>query len=207
MDPISSETHFIGACFSLIGLLVMILICVVRKTALSLLLSGVIFCISMILLYSASCIYHFFKGKEKIKLILRKLDHSMIYVLIAGTYTPVCMYAMKAPHSYYFLSILWIIAIIGIIIKVCWMNAPRSLSTIIYLLLGWSIIFDFKSFQGIPFHCLFLIALGGIAYSVGALIYIFKKPNFSISFGFHELFHIFVMIGSLLHYIAIILLI
>lgn len=102
---------------------------------------------------------------------------------------------------------MWLIAILGIIMKLCWMNAPRALTTVIYLILGWAIIFDFQSINGIPMHCLLLIVLGGITYSIGAFIYIFKKPNFSQSFGFHELFHIFVMLGSLFHYIAILLLI
>ena len=129
----------------------------------------------------------------------------MIYILIVGTYTPVAVYCMSIPHVYYFLGILWSVAILGIIIKICWLNAPRSIATAIYLILGWAIVFDFHSFQGIPMNCLMMIAAGGIAYSIGAFIYIFKKPNISEAFGFHELFHIFVMLGSLLHYFAIIL--
>lgn len=207
MDPISSETHFIGACLSLIGLFPMIIMGFIHHLQLTLMFSLIIFCFSLIALYSASAIYHFFNGNDKIKLILRKLDHSMIYVLIVGTYTPVIMFCMEAPHSYYFLGIMWLIAILGIIMKLCWMNAPRALTTVIYLILGWAIIFDFQSINGIPMHCLLLIVLGGITYSIGAFIYIFKKPNFSQSFGFHELFHIFVMLGSLFHYIAILLLI
>lgn len=207
MDPISSETHFIGACLSLIGIFPMIIMGFIHHLQLTLMFSLIIFCFSLIALYSASAIYHFFNGNDKIKLILRKLDHSMIYVLIVGTYTPVIMFCMEAPHSYYFLGIMWLIAILGIIMKLCWMNAPRALTTVIYLILGWAIIFDFQSINGIPMHCLLLIVLGGITYSIGAFIYIFKKPNFSQSFGFHELFHIFVMLGSLFHYIAILLLI
>lgn len=207
MDPISSETHFIGACLSLIGLLFMILIGVKNDTSPTVLVSAVIFGVSLIALYSASSIYHYFSGNDKVKTILRKLDHSMIYVLIVGTYTPVVISCMEAPHSYLFLGILWTIAIVGIIVKVLWLNAPRAIATSIYLILGWAVVFDFQSFQGVPMNCLSLIAAGGIAYSIGAFIYIFKKPNISIQFGFHELFHIFVMIGSLLHYFAIILLI
>ena len=207
MDPISSETHFIGACLSLICLLFMILIGVKNDTSPTVLVSAVIFGVSLIALYSASSIYHYFSGNDKVKTILRKLDHSMIYVLIVGTYTPVVISCMEAPHSYLFLGILWTIAIAGIIVKVLWLNAPRAIATSIYLILGWAVVFDFQSFQGVPMNCLSLIAAGGIAYSIGAFIYIFKKPNISIQFGFHELFHIFVMIGSLLHYFAIILLI
>ena len=178
-----------------------------NDTSPTVLVSAVIFGVSLIALYSASSIYHYFSGNDKVKTILRKLDHSMIYVLIVGTYTPVVISCMEAPHSYLFLGILWTIAIAGIIVKVLWLNAPRAIATSIYLILGWAVVFDFQSFQGVPMNCLSLIAAGGIAYSIGAFIYIFKKPNISIQFGFHELFHIFVMIGSLLHYFAIILLI
>lgn len=205
MDPISSETHFIGACLSFIGLFIMIGVGVYRQTSTSILISAIIFGLSLIALYSASSIYHFFQGNEHIKLILRKLDHSMIYVLIVGTYTPVAMACMEAPHSYYFLMIMWTIAIFGILIKILWINAPRAIATLIYLILGWAVVFDFQSFSGIPTYCLMMIAAGGITYSIGAFIYIFKKPNFSEAFGFHELFHVFVMAGSLLHYLAIVL--
>lgn len=207
MDPISSYTHFLGACFSVLGLLVLICLGIYLKTTTSLLVGAIIFGISLIALYSASSIYHYFHGSEKVKLILRKLDHSMIYVLIVGTYTPIVLSCMEPMKSYYFLGILWGIAIIGVILKIIWMDAPRFISTIIYLILGWALVFDFHDFQSIPLPVFVLIACGGISYSIGAIIYIIKKPNISIDFGFHEIFHIFVMLGSLFHYIAILLLV
>ncbi|MEE0967047.1 MAG: hemolysin III family protein [Bacilli bacterium] len=207
MDPISWLTHFIGAGLSLIGLFIIIVLSKLVDIPNSLFLGVIIFGISLIALYSASSLYHYFSGSEKIKLILRKLDHSMIYVLIVGTYTPVVLFCMESPKCYYFLMILWMIALIGVIVSVCWINAPRIISTFIYLLLGWAVIFDFQSFSLLPSHILSLIAYGGISYSVGAIIYIIKKPNISSYFGFHEIFHIFVMVGSLLHYIAVLLLV
>lgn len=205
MDPISSETHFIGVCLSAVGLLILIGVGIQRQTSFEIMFASVVFGLSLIALYTASTVYHFFKGNEKIKIILRKLDHSMIYILIVGTYTPIVMSCMEAPHSYYFLGVLWTVAILGIIIKVLWLNAPRAIATAIYLILGWAIVFDFQSFTGISKECLMLIAGGGIAYSIGAFVYIFKKPNLTEAFGFHELFHIFVMLGSLLHYLAIVM--
>jgi len=207
MDPISSYTHFIGACMSLLGLIIIICLCLVFKTTKSLFIGAIIFGISLIALYSASSIYHYFHGNEKIKLVLRKLDHSMIYVLIVGTYTPVVLSCMESPRNYYFLTVLWLVALIGVVLKIVWMDAPRFLSTIIYLILGWAVVFDFQSFQNIPLPIFSLIACGGISYSVGAIIYIIKKPNISKEFGFHEIFHLFVMLGSLFHYIAILMLI
>lgn len=204
-DPISSYTHFLGAVFSVIGLFLYLLIGLKGKSTVIDLVGCVIFGLSLILLYSSSSIYHFFNGADKIKLILRKLDHAMIYVLIVGTYTPVTLAFVEFKHAVIFLSILWLIAIIGILIKVFWINAPRFISTLIYLTLGWAIVFDIKAFAFVPANCLLLIAIGGISYSIGAIIYIIKKPNISIYFGFHELFHIFVMLGSFMHYIAIML--
>lgn len=205
MDPMSSETHFVGACLSVIGLLFMILRGIKHDVTPFIMGSTIVFGISLIALYSASAIYHYFQGNDKVKKVLRTLDHSMIYVLIVGTYTPVVMCYMEAPHSYYFLGILWTVALIGIIVKLFWLEAPRSITTLFYLILGWAVVFDFQAFSSIPIHCLFLIACGGIAYSVGAVIYIFKKPNFSSMFGFHELFHIFVMVGSAFHFLAVII--
>ena len=146
MDPISWLTHFIGAGLSLIGLFIIIVLSKLVDIPNSLFLGVIIFGISLIALYSASSLYHYFSGSEKIKLILRKLDHSMIYVLIVGTYTPVVLFCMESPKCYYFLMILWMIALIGVIVSVCWINAPRIISTFIYLLLGWAVIFDFQSF-------------------------------------------------------------
>ncbi len=205
MDPISSETHFVAACFSLVGLFIIFGLGAYKGTPLSLMGAVIVFGLSQIALYSASSLYHYYQGSEKIKFILRKLDHAMIYVLIVGTYTPIIVYCMEAPKSYYFLGVLWALAIVGILVKVFWMNAPRILGTSIYLILGWSILFDFNAFSGISVPCLSLIALGGIMYSIGAIIYMIKKPNWSERFGFHELFHLFVMAGSFCHYLAIII--
>ena len=127
----------------------------------------------------------------------------MIYVLIVGTYTPISLYYLPAGENLLFTGILWVIALVGIIVKLCWMGAPRFLSTLVYLLLGWSVLFDFNSFLSIPTSGLWLIAAGGIAYSIGAVIYIIKKPNLSKYFGFHEIFHLFILLGSFLHVLAV----
>ncbi len=204
-DPISSYTHFIGACLSLFGLFLFIIFGIILDSSLIAIIGSVIFGISLILLYSSSSIYHFFNGKESIKKLLRKLDHAMIYILIVGTYTPITLAFVEMKHAVLFLTVIWSVAIVGIIIKLFWINAPRILSTLIYLILGWAIVFDIGAFTAVPFNCLMLIAAGGVSYSIGAIIYIMKKPNFSDTFGFHELFHIFVMIGSFMHYLAILI--
>lgn len=176
MDPVSSETHFIGAALSLVTLIIMMVIAIIDGSNQQTIIGITVFGLSSISLYSASCIYHYYNAGEnnKIKLILRKLDHSMIYVLIAGTYTPICLSYLEFPHSLYFLIAIWLIAIIGIIIKLFWMRAPRFISTIFYLLMGWALIFDLPAFSDVPLGCFGLIAAGGISYSIGAVIYILK---------------------------------
>ena len=112
MDPISSETHFIGACLSLVGLLVMIVIGIQKETSPAILWAAIIFGLSLIALYSASSIYHFFSGHQKIKTILRKLDHSMIFVLIAGSYAPFCLISLRNSIGLPMLLIMFTIAIL-----------------------------------------------------------------------------------------------
>ncbi|MDD8048163.1 MAG: hemolysin III family protein [Thomasclavelia sp.] len=205
MDPVSFETHFIGAIVSISLLVITLMVELFKGASKTTLISAIVFLGSCVALYSASSIYHYYTGSDdnKIKLILRKLDHSMIFVLIAGTYTPLVLTYLPKINGYIFLGVIWSIALVGIIIKLCWMDAPRALSTLVYLLMGWALVFDYQAFSSVPLGCLVLIAMGGVAYSIGALIYIFKKPNFLKAFGFHELFHIFVLIGTLFHFIAI----
>lgn len=200
-DPISFLTHFIGAIFAVAGTAIVVISQWLRHGSLSSILSVLIFGLSMMALYSASSIYHYVSEDAPSKLRLRKLDHAMIYILIVGSYTPLCLAYMDDPRL--FLGVIWSVAILGIIIKMIWMDAPRWLSTVFYLGLGWSILFDVSILTSMSTACVTLIAIGGISYSIGAIIYMIKKPNFTERFGFHELFHIFIMIGTFFHFIAI----
>lgn len=204
-EPMSSLTHLIGAIISIFALFIMWIKAFISGSDLKTILSITVFGISLIALYFASAYYHYFPGSDKKWFQLRKLDHSMIYVLIAGSYTPIVLKFVEGQHGVMFISIIWIIALVGIIIKLCWMNAPRFISTLFYLLMGWAVIFDYTSFSQVPRDALLLIALGGISYSIGAILYVIKKPNIFKKFGFHEIFHIFIMIGSLFHVIAVFL--
>ncbi|MEG1994228.1 MAG: hemolysin III family protein [Oscillospiraceae bacterium] len=204
-DPISSFTHFLGAIFAILETIILIVTISTENTfSLSALISVLIFGFSMLALYSASSIYHYVTTPNtEVIARLRKLDHAMIYVLIAGSYTPIYLGCVERTHAYIFLSIIWAIAIIGIIVKMFWMNAPRWISTSFYLLMGWAIVFDWRVLTVINTGALSLIAAGGIAYTIGGIIYIIKKPQITENFGFHELFHIFIMLGTLLHFLAI----
>ena len=171
----------------------------------SLAAAAVVFCLSLIALYSASSVYHFSGRGEAVLRRLKKLDHSMIYVLIAGSYTPIILKFMPAPRSYVFLGVIWLIALTGIAIKLLWIDAPRLIGTALYLALGWAIAFDFGVVLSMPVPAIALLAAGGLSYTVGGVIYIAKKPNLGKMIGFHELFHLFVIVGSVCHYLMVFL--
>jgi hemolysin III len=160
-----------------------------------------VFGISLILLYLASGIYHGYNGSDRIIKRLKKLDHSMIYVLIAGSYTPMCLTVLEGRQRVIILGVVWGIALFGIVSKVFINNIPRVLYTFFYLLMGWMVVFFIGDvYRGVELGGFILLALGGILYSIGGFIYMIKKPNFSKALGFHELFHLFILGGSLSHY-------
>lgn len=203
-EPFSSYSHFVGAVLSGIGLFAMLLRLMLDDTVSGqLAVAAVVFCLSLIALYSASSIYHFSGRGEAVLRRLKKLDHSMIYVLIAGSYTPMVLRYMPAPRSYLFLGAIWLIALSGIAIKLLWIDAPRLLGTALYLALGWAIALDFGVVLSMPAPAIFLLAAGGLSYTVGGIVYITKKPNIGAVLGFHELFHLFVIAGSLCHYLMV----
>ena len=160
----------------------------------------------MAALYAASAIYHYCPGtvlSGGIKRRLRKLDHSMIYVLIAGSYTPFAMVLMPQPKGARFCLVLWCVAIAGVLGKLFWINAPRAFSTVLYLAMGWALLFVWQDFSAVGMPCMLLLAAGGICYSVGAVFYIIKRPNLSPDWTFHELFHLLILAGSLFHFLAV----
>ncbi|MGI5967848.1 MULTISPECIES: PAQR family membrane homeostasis protein TrhA [Anaerotruncus] len=205
-DPISSYSHFIGAGLSLVGLIVMAVHLALKPAPTpQLVISCLLFCLSLIALYCASGIYHFSMASEKVLLVLRKLDHAMIYVLIAGTYTPLLLNLLPKPGNVIFTTVMWGIAAAGIGMKLLWMNAPRWLGTTLYILMGWAIVVDLPALGQLPVFGIVLLVAGGLSYTAGGIIYMVKHPNFSDRFGFHEFFHLFVILGSLCHYFMVLL--
>ncbi len=197
-DPISALTHFIGFLA-----VIPVFICLLDLADTKLQqISFIVFGFSLLLLYGASTIYHTLKVSAEKTALLRRIDHMMIFVLIAGTYTPVCLVPLAGKWGTILLSAIWAIAIAGVFMKIFWMGAPRWLSTMIYVVMGWLSITAFMPLlKAVGWGGFGMLLGGGIAYTVGALIYALKKPNLAIlkSFGFHEIFHVFVMIGSAFH--------
>lgn len=203
-DKISFLTHFIGALLGLVGSVIVVAKPFVISGITGMqLAAAIIFCASLVALYSASAAYHYADETKSIRLLLRKLDHSMIYVLIAGTYTPVCMIVFSQPKGAYFCAGIWSAALIGMLLKILWIDCPRIISVVIYLLMGWAILLDIPAISQFSFGGKLFLILGGVFYSIGAFVYGIKRPNISAKFGFHEIFHIFVMLGSLMHFIMV----
>lgn len=203
-EPGSALTHFIAmllAVFAAIPLLV--------KAGVS---SGgrnfaamAIFIGSMILLYAASTTYHSVDLSGSKLRLFRKIDHMMIFVLIAGSYTPVCLIVLEGQLGLTLLSTVWGIAAVGMLINIFWINCPKWFSSLIYIVMGWVCLFVFGQLYDTLPHAAFLwLLVGGIIYTVGGVIYALKLPIFNSkykNFGSHELFHLFVMGGSICHFI------
>ena len=201
-EPISSLTHLVGAILSAIGLILLIKYSLNTRNSYNTIILAV-FGISSILLYCASSIYHkCTSSKEAIK-VLRRVDHSMIYVLIAGTYTPICLIALKGTLGTVLFLAIWFLALIGIVLKIVWFDAPRWLSTGFYILLGWiSVVAIVPIIKAISLGGFMWLLAGGLFYTVGGIIYATKWPKINLKLvGFHEIFHIFIMFGSLCHFI------
>jgi len=201
-EPFSGFSHMLGAIISLLGL-VFLLFAQLHSNNYNLytLISTVIFGISLILLYTASSVYHLTVAKDSIINILRKIDHAMIFVLIAGTYTPICIVLLETPIRYYMLAIIWAVAIIGILFKLCWINCPSWLSSTIYIAMGWMAIFIFNPLSKVvSSRGLSILVLGGVLYTIGGIIYCLERKGKHRTFGAHEIFHIFVLLGSFTHY-------
>ncbi len=203
-DKVSFLTHLIGALLGVAGTALVVAKPFIFTDITGLqLAAAIIYCTSLVALYSASAAYHYADETSGVRRLLRKVDHSMIYVLIAGTYTPVCLVVFTQPKGTYFCAGIWAVALLGMILKILWIDCPRIISVAIYLLLGWSILLDIPAISLFSFGGRLFLILGGVFYSIGAIIYGIKRPNISKEFGFHEIFHIFVMLGSLMHFIMV----
>lgn len=203
-EPGSAITHFIAmmmALFAAVPLLV--------KAGIS---SGTqnfaamtVFMTSMILLYGASAAYHSVNLSGRSLRIFRKIDHMMIFVLIAGSYTPVCLIVLGGELGYTLLTLVWGIALAGMLIKACWVTCPKWFSSVIYIAMGWVCLLVFgRLWDTLPTTAFLWLLAGGIIYTAGGVIYALKLPLFNSrhkAFGSHEVFHLFVMAGSMCHFI------
>ncbi|WP_010098831.1 PAQR family membrane homeostasis protein TrhA [Ornithinibacillus scapharcae] len=204
-EPINGFTHLFGAILSFVGLLALVIKASTDYGSALVITAVIIFGVSLILLYSASATYHMVVARDHIIAFLRKIDHSMIFVLIAGTYTPICLISLQGTLGWTLFIVINGLALLGVLYKLIWFKAPRWLSTALYVLMGWIIIFFSSSLVDVlTWNGMILLISGGLAYTIGAIIY-WLKPKF-LEFkhmGFHEIFHIFILVGSLAHFYCI----
>lgn len=198
-DPISCLTHLFGAIVACFCTIWMIHRAIPFGTAY--IVSFAIFGLSLIMLYSASAVYHMLRASERTIRILRRIDHTMIFFLIAGTYTPVCVITLHGVWGWSILAVVWGLALLGTFMKIFWLHAPRPLSTGIYVVMGWIVVVAFYPLlNAISTKAFILLLLGGLSYTAGAIIYALKWPPLNIKWiGFHDIFHLFVLMGSTFH--------
>jgi hemolysin III len=207
-DLVSGLTHCVGAALSLVGLVLLIVFSAIYGTAYHV-VSFTIFGVGLFLLYLFSTLYHWLNISEKGITVFRKFDHIMIYILIAASYTPICLVPLRGPWGWSLFGIIWGLAILGTILSAVWIKAPRIITTSIYIIMGWAVVIAtyplIKVFsEADKLYSLLWLLIGGILYTIGGIIYALKRPKKKIcGFGFHEIFHIFVMLGSACHYVFI----
>ena len=203
-EPGSALTHFIAMLLALCAAVPLLVRAAVHSGVKSL-TAMTVFMISMVLLYAASTIYHSVNCSGRILRIFRKMDHMMIFVLIAGTYTPVCLLTLPKPSGLMLLAAVWGIALVGIFIKGFWITCPKWFSSVLYIAMGWSCLSVLgQLFSLLPLHAVLWLLAGGLIYTAGGIIYALRLPLFDARhpmFGLHEIFHLFVMAGSLCHFV------
>jgi len=203
-DPGSALTHYIGMMLAVFFSVPILLKAGFTSDPIRF-AAMMIFMCSMVLLYGASTVYHTFNVSPRIIKLLRKVDHMMIFILIAGTYTPVCLITLRGPVGYQLLCLVWGIAAAGILIKFFWITCPKWFSSLLYIAMGWACLSVIGTlWQLLPHAAFGWLLAGGVIYTIGGVIYSLKLPLFNARhkyFGSHEIFHLFVMAGSVCHYI------
>jgi hemolysin III len=206
LEPFNGFSHLFGAVaavFGSIGLIALGLNKGVEITPLA------VYGMSLVLLFSASAAYHFSIGRTLLQRQLQKIDHSAIFLLIAGTYTPFCLLAFDGFFRWGLLTIIWLIAFAGIGLKFLPVKFPRWLNAVLYVIMGWLCIMAAPQMgTSLPAAANFWLVAGGLAYTFGAVVYATKILNFIPGiFGFHEVWHVFVLLGAVSHFASILILV
>ncbi len=200
-EPVSALTHFVGMILAVVGLVMLIMESVSPARPLHIVAFS-IFGGAMFLVYTASTLYHWLSVSPAAVARLRKLDQAMIYLLIAATYTPVCLIPLRGLWGWSLLGIVWGLALFGILMRIYWRSFPDWFSITTYVFMGWIVVVaSWPIVKALQTGAVVWIAVGGLFYTVGAVIHALQRPNpFPKIFGFHEIFHLFVMMGSFSHF-------
>jgi hemolysin III len=199
-EPLSSLTHFIGALLSAAGLALLVVFAALKGTVWHV-VGFTLFGASLILLYGASTLYHVLPFTSKAKAVMKRVDHAMIYVLIAGTYTPICLITLRGAWGWTLFGIIWAFATVGVFIKAFDFPIKRWVSTALYILMGWlALIAFYPLIQALSIGGIFWLVLGGVFYTAGAFIFSFDEIKLWKHFSMHDVWHLFVMAGSFCHF-------
>ena len=201
-EPVNGLTHLVAAAIALVGLVILVVLGWGQPGKV---ISLVIYGISLVTLFLASGLYHSVIATPRVLQRLRKFDHSAIFLLIAGTYTPICINLLDGFWKWGLLGIVWGLALTGIGVKIFFINAPRWATAGVYILMGWLAILGIREIlASMPVGAITWLVAGGLIYTLGAVVYITKRMDFLPDvFGFHEVWHIFVILGALAHFIMI----
>lgn len=206
-EPVNTLSHFVGVVLSVVGLIVLLTLSAGEPWRMT---SFAIYGVSSVLLYSASTLLHALKVDDRTERWLRRFDHAAIFALIAGSYTPIALVTLRAEHppvGWTILAVVWSLALLGIVFKLVWLDSPRWLSTGLYILMGWLAVFAFVPLvQTLPVGGMIWLVLGGLFYTVGAFVFALRRPNLLPKvLGYHELWHMFVLAGSICHFVLMLL--
>ncbi|HEU4965369.1 MAG TPA: hemolysin III family protein [Bacilli bacterium] len=200
-EPVNTWTHLVTCLLAVAGLVILL----VQAERIAAKLMMLVYGLSLVVLFLASSLFHAVNTSEEKELVWRKFDHMSIFLLIAGTYTPVFWFGLDGAWRVTMLATVWGIAAAGMVLKMLYMGLPRWLSTVLYVALGWIAIVPFYELvQQLSVGSIVLMLLGGVAYTIGAVIYGTKKLDFFPGkFGFHEVFHLWVSAGAILHFFMV----
>ena len=201
-EPASGLTHFFAGIVAVVGLIALL---VVGRGDIGKQISLLVYGAGLLLVFFASSAYHLVQAQPKWVQVLRKVDHSAIYVLIAGTYTAFCYSYLEGAWRWGVLTVIWGLAITGVVVKVFVIKAPRWVTAGVYVAMGWlALLIPREVITSLPVGALVWLILGGVIFTIGAVVYITKRMDFVPGvFGFHEVWHIFVILGCLSHYIGV----
>lgn len=203
-EPVNTWTHFMALIAAVVGLVFLVIL---ARDSVPMLVTMSIYGVTLIFLYGASSLYHWVRTTPRRELILKKIDHIAIYSLIAGSYTPVFFHALEGTWKWTMLLTVWALALAGMLLKIWLINAPRYVTVILYVSLGWLALVPFaRLLENLPVGAIVLAIAGGVSYTMGAVIYATKSFDFFPNvFGFHEVFHLFVIAGSVVHFVMMVL--
>ncbi len=202
-ERFNAASHLAAACFSVVGTGLLVAQASVQGDPWKI-ASLAVYGLSLIVLFTASALHHGIDRGPRVNEILRTIDYDSVFLLIAGTATPLVLVLFRNVYGWTVLGGVWTIAVLGIVLRSVWRRVPKYVTNTLYIVLGWMAALLAGVASSVPLGAVVLMAAGGVAYTVGFVVYVVEKPNPRPGFfGFHELWHVLVVLAALLHYLLI----